>query len=48
MNKNIFFKKKNIKLSKIFLKHTFKEDFKIDSIKPLLKAKKKISPFLTP
>ncbi len=41
MNKNIFFKKKNIKLSKIFLKHTFKEDFKIDSIKPLLKAKKK-------
>ena len=41
MSADIFFKKKNIKLSKIFLKHAFKQDFVVDSIKPLLSAKKK-------
>ena len=40
MGKNIFFKKKNIKLSKIFSKHPLKLDFTVDSIKPLLSAKK--------
>ena len=41
MNIDIFFKKKNIKLSKIFLKHTFNQDFIVNSIKPLFSAKKK-------
>ncbi len=38
MESNIFFKKKNIKLGKIFPKHNFKKDFIINSIKPLISA----------
>ncbi len=39
MEKNIFFKKKNIKLSKLFPKIRFNKDFSVEEIKPLIKAK---------
>ena len=38
MNKNIFFKKKNININKIFPKYIFENNFIVDSIKPLSKA----------
>ena len=41
MNSNIFFKKKNINLKKLFPENKFKEDFTINSIKPLISAGKK-------
>ena len=41
MNPNIFFKKKNINLKKLFPNYKFKEDFSINSIKPLKLAEKK-------
>ena len=40
MGTNIFFKKKNIKISKIFPNHNFKDDFKVNSVKPLVHAQK--------
>ena len=40
MGTNIFFKKKNIKISKIFPNHNFKNDFKVNSVKPLVHAQK--------
>ena len=40
MKSNIFFKKKNINLNKIFPKHKIKQNFVIDSIRPLIFAKK--------
>jgi UDP-3-O-[3-hydroxymyristoyl] glucosamine N-acyltransferase len=40
MSSNIFFKKKNITLNKIFPKLKIKENFVIDSIRPLILAKK--------
>ncbi len=46
MSSNIFFKKKNIKISKIFPNHKFKENFQVNSVKPLLRAKKKDITFL--
>ena len=39
MKSNIFFKKKNISLNKIFPKHKIKQKFVIDSIRPLIFAK---------
>jgi UDP-3-O-[3-hydroxymyristoyl] glucosamine N-acyltransferase len=41
MNSNIFFKKKNINLKKLFPKNKFKDDFSVNSIRPLIKAEKK-------
>ena len=41
MNSNIFFKKKNIKLKKLFPDYKFKENFVVESVKPLVSAKKK-------
>ena len=38
MNKNIFFEKKNIKIKKIFPNHKFKENFIVNSVKPLISA----------
>ncbi len=40
MSSNIFFKKKNIKIKKIFPNYKIKDNFEINSIKPLLLAKK--------
>ena len=40
MKSNIFFKKKNISLKKIFPKQKIKENFLVDSIRPLILAKK--------
>ena len=40
MIKNIFFKKKNIKISQLFPKTSFTKDFIINDIKPLHKANK--------
>ena len=40
MGTNIFFKKKNIKISKIFPNHNLKDDFKVNSLKPLVYAQK--------
>ena len=39
MQKNIFFKKKNIKIQKLFPNHYFKKNFIINDVKPLEKAK---------
>ena len=41
MNSNIFFKKKNINIKKIYSNISFKKNFIINDIKPLEKAKKK-------
>ena len=41
MNSNIFFKKKNINISKVFPHLKFKNNFIINSIKPLISAEKK-------
>ena len=41
MNSNIFFKKKNIKIKKIFPNHNLEENFDVNSVKPLIFAKKK-------
>ena len=41
MNSNIFFKKKNIKIAKLFPSNKFKENFIVNSIKPLFSAQKK-------
>ena len=41
MESNIFFKKKNINLKKLFPNNKFKEDFSVNSIKPLILAEKK-------
>ncbi len=41
MDSNIFFKKKNIKLKKIFPNRKFKENFEVNSIKPLALAREK-------
>jgi len=40
MNKNIFFKKKNIKINKLFPKYKFKDNFIVDSVRPLINAGK--------
>jgi hypothetical protein len=40
MSSNIFFKKKNIKINKIFPKIKFKKILLINDVKPLNKAKK--------
>ena len=40
MGKNIFFVKKNIKISKLFPKHKLKKNFTIEEIKPLKTATK--------
>tara|TARA_X000000950_G_C13817864_1_gene620617 strand:+ start:163 stop:1137 length:975 start_codon:yes stop_codon:yes gene_type:complete len=40
MSKNIFFKKRNINLNKLFPKSSFKKNFQINDIKPLHKANK--------
>ena len=40
MSKNIFFKKKNIKINKVFPKLNFKKNFLVNDIKPLDKAKR--------
>ena len=40
MNSNIFFYKKNIKIDKIFPNFKFKKNFDVNSVKPLLLAKK--------
>ena len=40
MNSNIFFKKKNIKLKKLFPKNQLKQDFIVKNIQPLSLAKK--------
>ena len=40
MDNNIFFGKKNIKLSLLFPKTQFKKDIKINNVKPLHNAKK--------
>ncbi len=40
MNSNFFFKKKNYKLSKIFISSKLKKDFIVNDIKPLYSAKK--------
>ena len=47
MRENIFFRKKNIKLSKLFSNIDISSDFLINDIKPLHLAKKKTSLFLT-
>ena len=39
MQKNIFFKKKNIKIQKLCPNHYFKKNFIINDVKPLEKAK---------
>tara|TARA_E500000178_G_scaffold255454_1_gene251977 strand:- start:280 stop:1254 length:975 start_codon:yes stop_codon:yes gene_type:complete len=41
MSSNIFFKKKNIKIRKVFPDYNFKENFEINSVKPLVQANKK-------
>ena len=41
MSSNIFFKKKNIKVYKLFPNRNLKKNFEIDSIKPLLNANKR-------
>ena len=41
MGSNIFFKKKNIQLNKIFPNYKFKKNFLINSVKPIILAKKK-------
>ena len=41
MTSDIFFKKKNIKINKVFPNQRFKENFVINSVKPLISAKKK-------
>ena len=41
MNSNIFFKKKNIKIAKLFPTNKFKKNFIINSIKPLISAHEK-------
>ena len=46
MEKNIFFKKKNIKLSQLFPKIKLQKDFVVNSVKPLDKAKKNDLSFL--
>ena len=38
MTTNIFFEKKNIKINKIFPNHHFKDNFVVNSVKPLLTA----------
>ena len=38
MKKNIFFKKKNIKLNQLFPKHKFKKNFRINEVKSLSSA----------
>ena len=40
MEKNIFFKKKNITLKKLFPNYNFKDNFTINSVKPLISAQK--------
>ena len=45
MSLNIFFKKKNIKVSKIFPNLKFDKDFLINDVKPLHSATKKRSYF---
>ena len=40
MSKNIFFKKKNIKINKVFPKLNFKKNFLVNDIKSLDKAKR--------
>ena len=46
MNQNIFFKKKNIKANKLFLKNLVKKSFIINDVKPLHLAKKNDLTFL--
>ena len=46
MKSNIFFKKKNIKLNKIFQNHSLKNIFTVNDVKPLLSAKKNDITFL--
>ena len=42
MSENLFFKKKKIKLDKIFPKSKFKSNIIINDVKPLTSAKKMI------
>tara|TARA_B100001057_G_scaffold186840_1_gene187625 strand:- start:2934 stop:3896 length:963 start_codon:yes stop_codon:yes gene_type:complete len=46
MDKNIFFKKKNIKINKLFPKYSFKDNFVVNSVKPLIYAGKNDITFL--
>ena len=47
MKSNIFFKKKNIKIDKIFPNIKLNKKFVVDSVKPLINATSKDITFLT-